>query len=88
MDPLVVITGGFVLLFVLAVLALGMFHPRSGRQIVGKSVRSDEAEAEVEATDIDQMVDARNERRRRAGRPEIGDDLEREVRREPEPPAR
>ena len=83
MDPLVVIIGGFVLLFVLAVLALGLWHPRSGRQIVGKSLRSEEAEAELEATDIDQMVDARNEGRRRAGQPEIGDDLEREVRRHP-----
>jgi hypothetical protein len=83
-DPFVVIIGGLVLFFVLFVLALGMFHPRSGRQIVGKSLRSDEAEAEIEATDIDQMVDARDERRRRAGRPGIGDELEREVRRRPE----
>jgi phosphoglucosamine mutase len=40
----------------------------------------DEAEAEIEAVDIDQMIDARNERRRRAGRPEIGDELERRIR--------
>jgi hypothetical protein len=81
-DPLVTIIGGLVLILFLWALLLGVSHPKSGRQIVGRSLRSDEAEAEIEATDIDQMIDARNERRRRAGRPEIGDELERRIRRD------
>jgi hypothetical protein len=56
-------------------LILGIWSPRTGRQIVGGSLRSDEAEAEIEAHDIDQMIEARNDLRRRAGRPEIGDEL-------------
>ena len=33
------------------------------------------AQAEVEDTDIEQMIEARNDIRRRRGLPEIGDDL-------------
>ena len=75
--------GGLVLVFVVGVLLLGVFHPRTGKQIVGGSLRSDEAQAEIEAVDIDQMIEARNALRRRRGLPEIGDDLEREIRRPP-----
>jgi hypothetical protein len=86
MDPLLLLFGGMILALVIVVLLAGLFHPRSGRQIVGGSLRSDEAEAEIEAVDIDQMIEARNERRRRAGRVEIGEELAREAlgRRPPE----
>jgi hypothetical protein len=80
---MLVIFGGMVLAFVLVVALAGLFHPKSGRSIVGGSLRSDEAEAEIEAHDIEEMIEARNERRRLAGRPEIGDDLAREALREP-----
>ena len=79
MDPFVVIIGGLVLFFLLAVLALGAWHPRRGSEIVGRSEQDYAAQAEVEEHDIDQMIEARNERRRLAGRPEIGDELAREA---------
>ena len=83
MDPVIAVFGGMLLAMALVVIAAGLLHPRTGRDIVGGSLRSDEAEAEIEAVDIDQMIEARNERRRRAGRPEIGDELAREALREP-----
>ena len=79
MDPLIVVFGGMVIAFVVVIALAALFDPRSGRAIVGGSLRSDEAEAEIEATDIDQMIEARNERRRRAGRLEIGEELAREA---------
>ena len=75
MDPMWVFFGSFVLIFVVMVLALGVWHPRAGNDIVGKSLRNPEAEAEIEAGDIDQMIEARNDLRRRSGKPSIGDDL-------------
>ena len=83
MDPVIAVFGGMIIAIVAVVVLAGVFHPKTGRQIVGGSLRSDEAEAEIEAVDIDQMIEARNERRRRAGRPEIGDELAREALREP-----
>ena len=79
MDPVLVLFGGMLVALAVVVILAGVFHPKSGRQIVGGSLRSDEAEAEIEAVDIDRMIEARNERRRRAGRPEIGDELAREA---------
>ena len=82
---MLVVFGGMILAFAIVIALVGLVHPRSGRQIVGGSLRSDEAEAEIEAVDIDQMIEARNERRRRAGRLEIGEELAREaLRRGPE----
>jgi hypothetical protein len=80
---MLVIFGGMLFAFALVVILAGLFHPRSGRSIVGGSLRSDEAEAEIEAVDIDQMIEARNERRRLAGRPDIGDELAREALEDP-----
>jgi hypothetical protein len=79
MDPLLVVFGGMVLALALVVVLAALFDPRTGRAIVGGSLRSDEAEAEIEAVDIDQMIEARNERRRRAGRLEIGEELARQA---------
>ena len=75
MDPMWVFFGSFVLIFVVMLLVLGLWHPRAGNDIVGKSRRNPAAEAEIEANDIDQMIEARNDLRRRAGKPTIGDDL-------------
>ena len=78
------IIGGLTLFLILFALALGLWHPRSGQAIVGRSLRNEEAEAEIEAHDIDEMIDARNARRRARGLPEIGDELADQVRRPPE----
>jgi hypothetical protein len=85
-DVLWLFFGGIFLFLILFVLALGMWHPRSGRDIVGRSLRSDAADAEIEATDIDQMIEAQNALRRKRGAPEIGDELAYHARR-PKPPA-
>jgi hypothetical protein len=71
--------GGFVGFFVVFAVLLGAYHPRRGIQIVGKSLRNPEADAEIEANDIEMMIEARNDIRRRRGLPEIGDDLEAEL---------
>ena len=74
-DPLIIITGGFVGIFVVFILLLGLYHPRQGVQIVGGSLRNPAADAEIEAGDIEQMIEAQNEIRRRRGAPEISDEL-------------
>jgi hypothetical protein len=79
MDPVIVGFGGMVVALAVVVILAGAFHPKTGRQIVGGSLHSDAADAEVEAHDIDQMIEARNERRLRAGRLEIGEELAREA---------
>jgi hypothetical protein len=49
-------------------LFLGHFYPGSGAdQVNWKPTRSDEVEAELALDDIDQMLEAQNERRRRRG---------------------
>ena len=70
-----------VLVVVLVVMILFMATPSQPRLLVNQSPRDHAAEAEIEEHDIDEMIEARNERRRRLGRPEIGDDLESEIQR-------
>jgi hypothetical protein len=66
--------GGFAL-FVLALLALGKWYPGSGaEQVDWKPTRSPELEVELEMQDVDEMLEAANERRRRSGRPELTED--------------
>ena len=61
---------GFVLL-----LALGKWYPGSGaEQVDWKPTRSPELEVELEIQDVDEMLEAANERRRASGRPEISED--------------
>ena len=71
------------LVVVLIFLALGKFYPGSGaEQVDWKPTRSPELEAELELEDVDQMLEAQNERRRRSGRPELTEeDMEARVRR-------
>lgn len=71
-----------VLVIVLIVLIASMATPAQPRLLHGQSPRDHGAEADIEDNDIAEMIEARNERRRRLGRPEIGDDLERELQRE------
>ena len=71
--------GLFFLLFVLILLgifmAIGAWHPVSGAEVLDwKPTRSPEVEAELELEDVDQMLEAQNERRRASGRPERTED--------------
>jgi hypothetical protein len=81
MDPVIVLFGGLVLFFLVFTILLGLAHPRSGQQIVGRSLRDEGAEAEIEENDIEQMLAARDDIRRRRGLPAIGDELADELRR-------
>jgi hypothetical protein len=62
-------------------LAIGKWYPGSGaEQLDWKPTRSYEDEVELETQDIDQMLEAQNERRRRSGRAEISEeDVQAEV---------
>jgi hypothetical protein len=64
-------------LFALALilLAIGKWSPRTGAEVLDwKPTRSYEDEIRLELEDIDQMIEAQNERRRRSGRPEVSAD--------------
>jgi hypothetical protein len=73
--------GILVLVFVLFVMIALMAKPAQPRLLVGESPEDHAAQADIEDRDIDEMIEARNERRRRLGKPEIGDDLARDIRR-------
>jgi hypothetical protein len=77
--------GILVLVVLLFVMIAFMAKPSRPRLLVGESPQDHAAQADIEDHDIDEMIEARNERRRRLGKPEIGDDLaaalEREARR-------
>jgi hypothetical protein len=72
-----------VLVLVLFVLIVWMAKPTQPKLRFGESPADHEAQAAIEDSDIDQMIEARSERRRRLGKPDIGDELERELRRTP-----
>jgi hypothetical protein len=64
-----------IVLVLLIVVALGRWSPVSPRQFLDwKPTRSYEDEVRLELEDIDQMLEAQNERRRRSGRPELNED--------------
>ena len=61
-----------ILLLILFVVAIGKWYPGSGADVLDwKPTRSYEDEIQLELDDIDQMLEAQNERRRRSGRPEL-----------------
>ena len=71
MDFALIAAVGIVAL-ILIFLAIGKWHPVSGADVLDwKPTRSYEMEVELELQDIDQMLEAQNERRRRSGRPEL-----------------
>ena|SRR5437764_7312837 len=78
--------GAFFLFFVLIIFgvfyAIGRWHPVSGAEVLDwKPTRSPEVEAELELDDVDQMLEAQNERRRATGRAErTEDDIQDQVR--------
>ena len=71
MDAFTVVFGGLLLFFVVTVLLLGVFSKRSARDYLDwKPTRSPEVEAQNDLDDIEQMIEAQNEMRRRRGAPE------------------
>ena len=71
MDVFTVVCGGLVAFFVIGTILLGVFSKRSALEILHwKPTRSPQVEAENEIDDIEQMLAAQNELRRRLGKPE------------------
>jgi hypothetical protein len=77
-----IVSVGMVALIV-AILLLGLYHPKSGAEILDwKATRSPEVEYQNEIDDFDQMIAAQNELRARHGKaPRSQSDVEEEVRR-------
>lgn len=68
------ILGTFLVLlfFVGVILLVGHFYPGSGADLLDwKPTRSYETEVQLELDDVQQMLDAQNEMRRRRGAPEL-----------------
>ena len=75
MDGFALVIFGGLAALVLVFLALGKWYPGSGaEQLDWKPTRSVETEIELEMDDIDQMLEAQNERRRRRGQAERTED--------------
>jgi len=71
LDPFAVIILGGTGLLIVALLLIGAYHPRSGADVLKwRPTRSPEVEAQNEIDDLDQMIEAANERRRARGKPE------------------
>jgi len=72
LDPFAVIMTVLVGGMLLFLVALGLFVPGSGaKQLDWKPTRSAEVEVQNEIDDLDQMLEAANERRRRRGADEL-----------------
>ena len=72
LDPFAVIMTGLVGGLLLVLILLGLFYPGSGaKQLDWKPTRSAEVEVQNEIDDLDQMLEAANERRRRRGAEEL-----------------
>jgi hypothetical protein len=70
-DAFTVVSGGIVAFFVITAVLLGVFSKRSALDILDwKPTRSPELEAANEVDDVEQMLAAQNELRRRLGKPE------------------
>jgi hypothetical protein len=74
-DPFVVIIFGGVAIIVIFILLLGRFYPGSGADVLDwkPNHAALETQIENEIDDIDQMIEAANERRRRRGKPELSE---------------
>ena len=76
MDPLVlimtVIIGGLLVWLIF----LGLYHPRSGADVLQwRPTRSPELEAQNEVDDLEQMLQAANDRRRARGEAELTEEM-------------
>jgi hypothetical protein len=66
------ITMGMIALIVLGLVLLARAYPGSGADLVDwKPTRSHEVEAQLEIDDVQQMIDAQNEYRRRRGEADL-----------------
>jgi hypothetical protein len=75
MDEFGVFVLGALVVTFLIFLAIGKWYPGSGaEQVDWRPTRSYEDEIRLEMEDIDQMIEAQNERRRASGRPELTED--------------
>ncbi len=75
MDEFGVFVFGALIVVVLIFLAIGRYYPGSGaEQVDWKPTRSIETEVRLELEDVDQMIEAQNERRRASGRAEISEE--------------
>jgi hypothetical protein len=62
-------------LLLVVFLAIGKYYPGTGADVLDwQPTRSYEDEIRLEIEDIDEMLEASNERRRRTGRPELTED--------------
>jgi len=69
------ITAAGILALILILVGIGRWYPGSGAEVLDwKPTRSYEDEVRLELEDIDQMLEAQNERRRRSGRPELSEE--------------
>jgi hypothetical protein len=74
-DAFTIVFGGLLAFFVVTVLLLGLFSQRSARDYLDwKPTRSPEVELQNELDDVQQMIAAQNELKRRRGAPEITED--------------
>ena len=72
-------TIGIVVVLVGVLLLVGHFYPGSNAELVDwQPTRSPEVEAQNEIDDVQQMLDAQNEMRRRRGAPELDEQQLRE----------
>jgi hypothetical protein len=75
-DPLVLIMTVLVGGLLVWVIFLGLYHPRSGAEVLQwRPTRSPELEAQNEVDDLEQMLQAANERRRARGEPELTEEM-------------
>ena len=75
MDEFGLFVFGALIVVVLIFLAIGKYYPGSGaEQVDWKPTRSIEDEVQLELDDVDQMIEAQNERRRATGREEISEE--------------
>jgi hypothetical protein len=85
-DPFTIIVVGGLGVFIGALLLLGWLYPGSGADVLDwKPTRSAELEAQNDADDVAQMIEAQNAIRRRRGLPDrTEDEVEESVRRDKE----
>jgi hypothetical protein len=71
--PLIVLGG--IGIVVLVLVLIGRFYPGTGADILDwRPTRSYETEMELELQDVEQMIEAQNQYRRRRGEPDLTED--------------
>ena len=81
----ILLTLGLVAFIVVVLVLLARAYPGSGADLVDwKPTRSHEVEAQLEIDDVQQMIDAQNEYRRRRGETELTEEDAQQMAREDE----